>query len=192
MQTLSKLYTLSEYRALEEAAEERHEYHDGKIVAMTGGTLEHSAISGNIYALLKNALRRSDFKPFNSDLRVWIPQYSKGVYPDVSVIEGNAEFNDNRRDEVLNPRLVVEVLSNSPEAYDRGGKFIYYRSIPTFSEYLLVSQYQLWVDHYTKSENGDWILRSYASLDAQLQLTTGEVTLNLEDVYEDIVFAKTT
>ncbi|MEL6351726.1 MAG: Uma2 family endonuclease [Cyanobacteria bacterium J06627_28] len=187
MQTLKKQYTLAEYRTLQEAAEERHEYHDGEVVAMTGGTLEHSAISGNIYALLKSALRHSHFKPFNSDLRVWIPQYNKGVYPGVSVIAEEATFNDDRRDEILNPTLIVEVLSTSTEAYDRGDKFINYRSIPTFSEYLLVSQYQPWVDHYTKSENGDWILRSYDSLKAQLSLMTGGATLSLEDIYEDVI-----
>ncbi|MEO1634548.1 MAG: Uma2 family endonuclease, partial [Cyanobacteria bacterium J06631_9] len=110
-----------------------------------------------------------------------------GVYPGVSVIAGEATFNDDRRDEVLNPTLIVEVLSTSTEAYDRGDKFIYYRSVPTFSEYLLVSQYQPWVDHYTKSENGDWILRSYDSLKAQLSLMTGGATLNLEDIYEDVI-----
>ena len=186
MQTLKKQYTLAEYRTLEEAAEERHEYHDGAIVAMTGGTLEHSAISGNIYALLKGALRRSCFKPFNSDLRVWVPRYHKGVYPDVSVIEGDVAFTDNRRDEILNPTLIVEVLSTSTEAYDRGDKFICYRSIPTFSEYLLVSQYQPWIDHYTKSENGDWLLRSYGKLTDQLHLATGGAPLEMADIYEDV------
>lgn len=190
MQTLSKLYTLSEYRTLEETAAERHEYHDGKIVAITGGTLEHSAISGNVYALLKVAFKRSQFKPFNSDLRVWIPSYSKGVYPDVSVIESRAEFNDDRRDEILNPKLVVEVLSRSTEAYDRGDKFIYYRSIPTFSEYLLISQYRPWVDHYCKSDNGEWVLRSYGDMKAAIGIETGNMTLALEDIYEDINFAE--
>ena len=88
MQTLRRQYTLAEYRSLEEAAEARHEYHDGAIAEMTDGTLEHSAIAGNVYLLLRNALRRTAFKPFNSDLRVWMPAYRKGVYSDVMVIEG--------------------------------------------------------------------------------------------------------
>ncbi len=80
IQTLVQHYTLEEYRSLEETAQERHEYHDGEVLAMTGGTLEHSAISGNIYALLKSALRKTRFKPFNSDLRIWIPQHRRWEY----------------------------------------------------------------------------------------------------------------
>jgi Uma2 family endonuclease len=188
IQALSKKYTLSEYRSLEEAAHERHEYHDGAIIAMTGGTLEHSAISGNIYTLLKNALKKTPFRPFNSDLRVWIHRYQRGVYPDVMVIEDAPQFNDNRRDEVTNPRLVVEVLSRSTEAYDRGDKFIYYRSIPEFAEYILVNQYKPWIDHYTKAKNGDWLMRSYEGLEAVITLETAVAQLGLADIYEDIIF----
>ena len=188
MQTLKKQYTLDEYRTLEETAQERHEYHNGAIVAMTGGTLEHSAIAGNLYALLRAALKKTAFKPFNSDLRIWIPAYLKGVYPDLSVIDGQPQFNDNRRDEILNPTLIAEVLSHSTEAYDRGDKFKYYRSIPEFCEYLLISQYQPLVDHYVKAEDGDWRLRSYESLTATIQLITADTQLNLTELYEDIVF----
>lgn len=188
MQTLSRQYTLAEYRSLEEVAEARHEYHDGAIIAMTGGTLEHSAITGNLYLLLRNALRRTSFKPFNSDLRVWIPTYRKGVYPDVLVLEGDPQFNDDRRDEVLNPTLIVEVLSRSTEAYDRGDKFRYYRSIPTFCEYLLVSQYQPWVDHYVKAEDGDWRLRSYEGMEDTAELITSDMQLKLVDIYEGVAF----
>lgn len=190
MQTAIQQRTLAEYRRLEETALERHEFHDGKIVAMTGGTLEHSAISGNIYALLKAALKKTSFKPFNSDLRIWVPQYRRGLYPDVMVIEGDPRFNDSRRDEVTNPKLIVEVLSRSTEASDRGNKFMFYRAVPEFSEYLLVSQYQPWVDRYIKSEGDDWLMRSYEGLSASLELTTGGVQLSLADIYEDIVFAE--
>lgn len=188
MQTLSQRYTLAGYRRLEESAGDRHEYHDGTIVAMTGGTIEHSAISGNIYALLKTALRKTRFKPFNSDLRIWIPRHRRGVYPDIMVIEGEAQFNDDRRDEVTNPKLVIEVLSRSTEAYDRGDKFMYYRSIPEFSEYLLVSQYQPRIDHYTRVENGDWLMRSYEDMATSIELSTVSQQLNLADIYEDIDF----
>jgi Uma2 family endonuclease len=190
MQTLKKQHTLAEYRSLEETAKERHEYHDGTIIAMTGGTLEHSAISGNIYTLLKYALRKSLLKPFNSNLRVWISRYQRGVYPDVMVIEGEPRFNDGRRDEVTNPKLVVEVLSRSTEAYDRGDKFMYYRSIPEFSEYVLINQYQPWVDHYFKTNSGDWSMRSYEGIEATMKLATVSVQISLAEIYEDIVFVE--
>jgi len=139
IQTLTPQYTLEVYRNLEETAEERHEYHDGEVVAIAGGTLEHSAISGNIYALLKSGLKGTRFKPFNRDLRIWIPDYRRGVYPDVMILEGEPRFHDDRRDEILNSLLIVAVLSRSTEAHDRGDKFFYYRSIPEFAEYLLMN-----------------------------------------------------
>lgn len=192
MQVLAQRYTLDEYRRLEESATERHEYHDGKIVAMTGGTLEHSVISGNIYAFLRAALKNTQFKSFNSDLRVWIPRYQRGVYPDVMVIQGVPQFNDDRRDEITNPKLIVEVLSLSTEAHDRGDKFLYYRSIPEFSEYLLVNQYQPWVDHYIKTERGEWMMRSYQGIDSMIELSTVDQQLSLTDVYEDVELADQT
>ena len=188
MQTLTQQYTLGEYRSLEEAAVERHEYHDGEVVAMTGGTLEHSAISGNIYVLLKSALRKTLFKPFNSDLRIWIPRYRRGVYPDVRVIEGEPRFNDDRRDEILNPKLIVEVLSRSTEAHDRGGKFLYYRLIPEFSEYVLVSQYQPLVDQYVRTGQNEWLMRSHEGLEAIVGLETIDTALSAADIYEEVVF----
>ena len=181
-------YSITDYRRLEEVADERHEYRDGVIVAVSGGTLEHSAIAGNIYALLRNALRRTQFKPYNSDLRVWLPQHNWGVYPDVMVIEGVAEFNDDRRDEITNPRLIVEVLSRSTEAYDRGDKFKYYRSLASFCEYVLVDQYQPYVECYTQTDEGDWLLRSHEGLEAQITLKTLNTQLALADIYEDIAW----
>lgn len=189
MQTLTRQYTLAEYRRLEETSEERHEYCDGKITTMTGGTLEHSAISGNVYATLKMLLKQTSSKPFNSDLRVWIPAYQKGIYPDVLVVEGKPEFSVGGRDEILNPTLIAEVLSRSTEAYDRGDKFKYYRTIPSFTEYLLISQYQPWVERYSKTENGDWLLQSYEALTDSIPLSTGGKTLSLADIYEEVDFS---
>lgn len=179
-------YSLAEYRNLEETATDRHEYRDGEIVTVSGGTLEHSAIAGNFYALLKSALRSTQFKPYNSDLRIWIPQYNRGVYPDVVVIEDEVRFSDNRRDEIINPKLIVEVLSRSTEGYDRGDKFKRYRSIPEFCEYVLVDQYQPWVECYSRTNEGDWLLRSHEGLDAVIELRTINVKIEMTDVYEDV------
>lgn len=189
MQTLTRQYTLEEYRQLEETAEERHEYHDGTIKAMTGGTLEHSAIAGNTYAMLKILLKKTRSKPFNSDLRIWVPDYQKGVYPDVLVIEGAPEFSAGRRDEVMNPKLVVEVLSRSTEAYDRGDKFKYYRSLPSLTEYLLINQYRPNVEHYTRADGDTWIFHSYEDIADSVTLGIADATLDLADIYEDITFS---
>ena len=192
MQTLTQPYTLADYRSLEETAVERHEYHDGEVIAMTGGTIERSSISGNLYALLKSALSKTRFKPFNSDMRIWIPRYRRGVYPDVMVIEGNPRCNDDRRDEILNPKLIIEVLSRSTEAYDRGDKFLYYRSIPELSEYILVNQYQPLVDQYVRTAPNEWVMRSYEGLEPDLSLKTINTSLKAADIYEDVVFASST
>ena len=178
--------TLSEYRSLEESATERHEYHDGKIVAMTGGSIEHSCIAGNFYLCLALAFKGTNFKPYNSDLRIWIPQYRKGVYPDISVIQGEPELHDGRRDEILNPCLIIEVLSASTEAYDRGDKFRYYRSIPSFSEYVLVSQTEAVIDRYQRTAQNQWVLETYQGLDATIELQTGNLKLAATDLYDGI------
>ncbi|MCC3508523.1 MAG: Uma2 family endonuclease [Microcoleus sp. PH2017_17_BER_D_A] len=113
-------FTPDEYRAMEETAEERHEYCNGEIIAMPGGSEVHSAIACNLLIHLGFLLRDTDFRLYNSDLRVWIPEYNCGTYTDLMVVNGEPEFNGSRTDEILNPLLIVEVLSPSTEAYDRG------------------------------------------------------------------------
>ncbi len=112
-QMQQRFYTLEEYRQLEETAEFRSEYRDGEIVPMTGGTINHNRIAINICTFLKFALRGKNAEPFMSDLRLWIPRYRRGTYPDVMVIAGQPIFNEGRNDEVVNPVLIVEVLSHS-------------------------------------------------------------------------------
>jgi Uma2 family endonuclease len=140
--TIQRHYSLDEYRAIADTSEEKCEYHDGEIIAMTGGTVKHSRIGGNVFALLKFLLRDTNFEAINNDLRLWIPDYRRGVYPDAMVFNGALQFNGEREDEVLNPLLIVEVLSPSTEEYDRTDKFRMYRSIPSFCEYLYNSPKQ--------------------------------------------------
>lgn len=154
--TIKRRYSLDEYRALEEKELRRREYRDGEIVPMPGGTLNHSRIGGNIFAFLKFLLRDTQFEPINSDLRLWIPEYRRGVYPDVMIFEGEPQPNGDRLDEVLNPILIVEVLSSSTADYDRENKFRMYRSINSFSEYLLVAQDEHFVERYSKQAQG-WL-----------------------------------
>lgn len=182
----SKTYTLEEYRALEEKAEFKSEYDDGEIVPMSGGTIEHNNIIINLIVMLKMALRGADYHIQSSDLRVWIPQYRKATYPDVMIIAGEPVFNDNRSDEILNPCLIVEVLSKSTEGYDRGDKFLYYRSIPEFKEYLLVSQGEYFIEHYRKTGEGQWLLQEYRGNEKEISLESVGVSLVVKDVYEGV------
>jgi len=184
----TRTYTLAEYWTLEETAAERHEYRDGDIVAMTGGTIEHSRIALNLASSFKFVLKGTPFKPFNSDLRIWIPQYRCGLYPDITIVEGEPQLHDGRRDEILNPTLIVEVLSQSTEAYDRGDKFMYYRSIAEFSEYLLVNQYRPAIDRFVRTDTNQWLMESYVGLETIVRLKTAMLELRIADVYEDVTF----
>ena len=146
-------FTPDEYRVMEETAAEKHEYRNGEIIAMAGGSEVHSAIATNLLVYLGFLLRDSNFRLYNSDLRVWIPEYNCGTYTDLMVVDGQPQLNGDRTDEILNPLVIVEVLSPSTEGYDRGDKFRKYRSLPGFCEYLLVSQTEPYIEHYHKLDD---------------------------------------
>ena len=185
--TVERRYSLDEYRAIEEKAEGRNEYHDGEIVPMTGGSLNHSRIGGNIFAFLKFLLRDSKCEPINSDLRLWIPEYNRGLYPDVMVFAGEPQLNENRSDEVLNPILIVEVLSPSTADYDRKSKFRMYRSISSFCEYLLIEQDEPFMEKYSKQSQG-WLLSDFNNLEQSIFLESIGVELPIAEIYHSVVF----
>jgi Uma2 family endonuclease len=175
-------YSTEEYLTLEEASESRNEYLDGQIIPMAGGSPEHNRISGNIYKHLDDwSDAHDDVAIFIADLRLWIPSTSTHTYPDVMTIVGGLQMLDNRKDTVTNPNLIIEVLSESTKAYDRGEKFRSYRSIPSFAEYLLIDQYSIHVEHFARNDQGQWVLTDYddradvialSSIDCELPLTT--------------------
>ncbi|MDZ7959996.1 MAG: Uma2 family endonuclease [Aulosira sp. DedQUE10] len=185
--TIERRYTLDEYRALEEKAEGRSEYRDGEIVPMPGGTLKHSRIGRNILTYLSSVLRDTQFEPINSDLRLWIPEYRRGLYPDVMVFDGEPQLNGERLDEVLNPVVIVEVLSPSTADYDRQNKFRIYRSIPSFSEYLLVEQNEPFVERYSKQTQG-WLLSDCNGLEGSISLESVGIELPMAEIYRSVAF----
>ena len=187
MQVQQKIYTPEEYLALEETAEFRSEYWNGDILPMTGGSINHNRIAGTIYAYLKFAKRGRNWEPFINDLRVWIPRDRRYTYPDVFVIQSQPIFQEKRTDTVMNPCLIIEVLSKSTQDYDRTDKFRSYRSIPDFQEYLLVSQYERYVEHHTKTDDG-WVLREYESDSAIIHLSSIRVEITIADIYEGVTF----
>jgi Uma2 family endonuclease len=188
VQSKKKIYSPDEYRELEETAEFRNEYRDGEIVRMTGGSINRSPIIGNIYAYLKSALRGKNARPFMSDLRLWIPRYRRGTYPDVMVVEGELVCTEGRKDEILNPVLIVEVLSKSTKDFDREDKFRFYRSIPEFREYVLVNQSEFLVAQYIKTESNEWLFREYEGESAIVSFASVEVQMSMLDIYELVVF----
>ena len=180
-------YSPAEYFALEDQAELKSEYHDGEIIPMAGGTFNHNEIITNI-GQLKSSLRSKGYRLYSSDVKLWIPKYQKATYPDVMVIEGDPVQHDNRADTPLNPRLIIEVLSKSTEDYDLGDKFKFYRSIPSLQEYLLISQYELDIQHYTKTDGGFWIYRTYETLEETIALTSIDAHISVTSIYEGIEF----
>jgi Uma2 family endonuclease len=189
--TTTTRLTLEEYRAIEETAEQRHEYCNGEIITMPGGSPAHSRIAVDITTFLNINLRNTNFQTYNGDLRIWIPNFNCGTYSDVFVIDGEPEFNGNRNDEILNPLLIVEVLSPSTEAYDRGDKFRKYRSIPSFREYLIVSQTEPYIEQYHNLEPNSkdrWQWQVHDGLDRSIILHSLNIEVPLSEIYRRINF----
>ena len=183
-------YTLDEYLALERGSEVRYEFWDGEVFGMSGGTLSHERIMGNSFALFRSHLRGT-CETFAGDMQIKVPSAPPYRYADGSVVCGKVEverFNGN--DLLVNPLLIFEVLSPSTEAYDRGDKFTYYKSIPSFREYLLIAQHRAHITHYAKQADGVWSYAEINDLDGSLQLFSVDLTLKLSDVYQNVEFEK--
>ena len=175
-----------EYLAFERASPIRHEFYRGVIYAMTGGKEPHNLIAGNALASLHAQLRRKPCRVYQSDMRIKIVQTGLNTYPDVVVVCGQPQFTDTTHDTIVNPVVIVEVLSASTERYDRGMKFQHYQAIPTLQDYLLIAQDQHRIEHFSRQENDRWLLRSANSIDAQITISSIECVLLLADVYEKV------
>ncbi|MFB8796591.1 MAG: Uma2 family endonuclease [Microcoleus sp.] len=178
-------FTPEEYFIWEEQQLERHELIDGRVYAMSGGTRNHSDIAGNFLATIKPHLRGSGCKTYNSDCRVNILNTSNYTYPDLSV---TCDPRDNSSTQYITyPCLIVEVLSDSTEAYDRGKKFDKYRRNPNLVDYVLVSSDEMAIDIYHKNDAGDWLILSYRAGD-RVELKGIGLSWPIEQFYEEIVF----
>jgi Uma2 family endonuclease len=177
-----------EYLARERAATYRSEYFDGEMFAMAGGSPQHSLIKVNVTGELRARLKGAPCTPYDSDLRVQVSATGLYTYPDASVICGPLEFEDEHRDTVLNPTVVVEVLSESTEAYDRGKKFGHYRQIPTLREYLLVSQDEPRIERFLRNDDGTWTLTEATGPEATLPLPSLGIEIALREVYDKVEF----
>ncbi|MEH2357079.1 Uma2 family endonuclease [Nostoc sp.] len=190
LETQKIYYTPEEYLEIEEKAEYKSEYRDGEIVPMTGGTTNHNKIAGNFYAYLKFGLRGNNYDVYIGDVRLWIPRYRQHTYPDVMVIEGQPIYTGTSTTTVMNPMLIAEVLSKSTKNYDQGDKFLYYRSIPEFKEYILIDQYQYHVMQYIKTAENQWSFTEIEHESATLSLQTVDFQIELRDLYEQVNFAE--
>jgi Uma2 family endonuclease len=169
--------------------EGRSEYVGGEVFAMTGATAEHNAIVANIVGELRAQMKGRPCQVYANDMKVLIRSANAGKYPDLVAFCGEPQLLDGRRDVLLNPSLIVEVLSDSTEAYDRGAKFALYRQIPSLKEYLLVSQGQVLVELYSRGEDGRWVLSDYRALTDRVLLPGLDCTLELAEVYDKVELA---
>jgi Uma2 family endonuclease len=184
MDVATKL-SVQEYLELEQMSEVRHEYENGEIREMPGGTKEHSGLGRNILADLYFQLEDSTCEVYNSDLRVFIEKTGLYTYPDVSVVCGEAKFEDAKQDSLLNPTVIFEVLSKSTESYDRGKKFQHYQMLPSLLDYVLVAQDAYRVEHFTRQQEG-WFLRVYEGLESKIILSSLGCELALANVYKKV------
>ncbi len=187
-ETDNKYCSVEDYRRLEARSSQRHDYRDGEVVSMRGGSATHNKIILCLAALLMARLEDDRVEVFASDLRLWIPRRNMGTYPDLMVVDGEVAFNGDRTDEILNPTTIVEVLSPSTEAYDRGDKFRHYRSIPSFCEYLLVSQTEPYIEQFCRQTAGEWQLQTYEGLESAIALHCFDIDLPLEEIYRRVKF----
>jgi Uma2 family endonuclease len=179
--------TPQEYLRFERASEIKHEFYNGEVFAMTGASRNHNLISHAVGRHLGNQLAGRACDVYQSDMRVFIPATGLYTYPDVTVVCGTAQFEDKEFDTLLNPTVIIEVLSPSTEKYDRGKKFEHYRSIPSLREYVLIAQDEARIQRFSL-QNDFWVFDEAAALDATLTLTSIECTLALSDVYEKVTF----
>lgn len=182
-------YSLEEYFALEDASDARFEYWDGEIVCMSGGSRAHHLITSNVLSSLAVALRGGRCKPFTGEAPVYTPTLPPYRYPDASAACGEPEFKNKRgHDALVNPVVVVEVLSPSTAALDEGPKFVAYQAVATLRDYVLISQDEPRVTHYARLGGDSWERRDVTGPDASVGLESVGCALALRDIYDGVAF----
>lgn len=182
-------YTPDEYLAFERESEERHEYLDGQIYAMAGESPEHSTICVNLIASVASQLRGKPCRAFSPNMKVRTKPTGLYSYPDLTVVRGEPVFHDDHRDVLVNPLVIIEVLSPSTEAYDRGGKFARYQQIASLTDYLLVAQDQPRVEHYVRQADGQWLYSVVSGLSGVVEIDSIGCRIPLSEIYDRITFS---
>lgn len=177
------------YLETERASLEKHEYYQGEVFAMSGASFNHNRISVNTLTELSNKLKGKPCQPLGSDMRVHIPQNTLYTYPDITVVCGKPELLDDSFDNLLNPSVIIEILSKTTRKYDAGPKFKLYRDIPTLKEYILIDSLSVFVEQHFKNQNNIWELHDYKSMADNFISPVLNITFSLNDIYEGVTFA---
>ncbi|MDB9437403.1 Uma2 family endonuclease [Dolichospermum lemmermannii CS-548] len=188
IQTSSKYYTPEEYLELEEKSEFKNEYIDGEIIHIAGGTTNHNEISGNFYLHFKLKMRNQNYKIYMGDVKLWLQRYQIYTYPDIMVIQGEPIYQGTGTTQVTNPLMIVEVLSKSTINYDKTDKFRFYRSLPELKEYIMINQYEYFIEQFAKNAEGQWVLTEYESVNDILSLKSIDFQIPFSDIYEGVNF----
>jgi Uma2 family endonuclease len=181
--------TEQEYFALDSAAEIRNEFYDGAIYAMAGSSPTHSLITANLASELRQALKQRPCRVYVTDLRVRANRATY-TYPDIAVVCGDSRFAAEQKDTLINPTVLIEVLSPSTESHDRGLKFIRYRQLESLQEYALVSQSERRVEIFRRQPSGSWLLSEFTALDSAASFDGLECKIPLAEIYHQVVFAE--
>lgn len=181
-----KYYSPEEYLALEETAEYKSEYYRGEIFALAGTSINHNRIVNNVSSRLNQVFTKKNCEAFATDVKLWIEEKDLFTYPDIMIVCGKIEFYPGRDDTITNPLIIFEVLSESTKNYDRGEKFVFYRAIPSFKEYVLIDQSTMHVEHFYIGEQGKWVLTEYDNPDDILKLTKIDFQISLREIYQRV------
>ena len=182
------LLTPQEYLARERAAAFKSEYYRGEMFVMSGASWEHTLIKDNVAQRARNQLDDGPCRVLTSDLRVKVDATGLYTYPDVLVVCEKPQFEDNMFDTLLNPRCLVEVLSDSTEKYDRGTKFAHYRKVPSLQEYILIAQDEPLVERHVRQPDGGWLMTEFRELTQVFPFTSIPVKIALADIYRGVEF----
>jgi Uma2 family endonuclease len=189
MKAIKQIYSLEEYIELEKSTNEKFEFWNGNVWSMSGASFNHNRIVQNLNFEVESQLREKGCQSFPSDMRIKVPSYSPYRYPDLTALCGEAEIEKlHGLDLLVNPQLIVEVLSDSTEAFDRGDKFSFYKSIESFTEYLLVAQHRPHVSQFIKHGDGFWMHLEFNDLSETVELKSMPCKLALNSIYRGVNF----
>ena len=178
--------TIEEYLEWENVQTEKHEYYRGEIFAMSGTKLPHNKVAGNLYYQLRNKLNDKSCEPYGSDLRVYIEQNTLFTYPDITVVCGDVATRNDDQFNLLNPTVIMEVLSPSTMGYDRGDKFQLYKEIPSLKEYTLADPETNTIENFHINAEGNWQVSAYTDIQSSLYLNSLGIHIALMDIFEGI------
>ncbi len=177
-----------EYLAFERISKEKHEYFQGKVIAMAGASLFHNRLVANLLGEIREALKSKPCEILPSDIRVSIPSGESYMYPDAVIVCGQPEMEDDKFDTLKNPMVIFEILSPSTEDHDRGRKFFFYRQIPSFKEYILVDSTKPFVEVSRQEENGAWKFEIITDPGGEVFISSIQISISMEEIYRNVTF----